>query len=132
MDNYVNYIKFAGDNENEPTNTDPLSGKIELDPNATEDENVLGLAHELTNRIMKDEEGGLEVDVFFGKITPEEYAKEALQLESNAIYSQFKVAKELKIKSFGRGADPTSDKQLRSYERGEISDEALKKQLKGN
>jgi RHS repeat-associated protein len=130
MQNYLDHIKFADADDKYPVNTSS-SGEISIDPNATMDENALSLAHELTNLGSLDDLNGYLLDVTFGNITPDQYADNVITTESNSTFSQFKVAKELGIKTFGKGADPSSDKQLRKYEKGG-SDEKLRKDLKSN
>jgi RHS repeat-associated protein len=131
IDNYSARIQFAGDNaKDEPLpDTDPITRQIRLDPDGTLNENILGLAHELSNLSLSDQFEELLADVTFGNITPDEYATKTIRLESKSTFAQFKVAKELKIQSFGRKADPSSDAQLRDYEKGKTSDKDLEKDL---
>jgi len=129
--NYLNQIKFADESEKFPVYTS-ISGTISIDPNANMEENALSLTHELTNLSQIDQFNSYLLDVTFGQITPDQYAENVLTLESNSIFSQFKVAKELGIKSFGNKADPLSNKQLKAFEKGKISESKLKKDLKSN
>ena len=131
MENYLEHIRFADADDKFPVNTSS-SGEITIDPNATMAENALGLAHELTNLGAIDDLNGYLLNVTFGNIRPDEYAEKVITTESNSTFSQFKVAKELGIKSFGKGADPESDIQLRKYEKGKISDQQLRKDLKSD
>jgi RHS repeat-associated protein len=131
VQNYLDHIKFADADDKYPVNTSS-SGEISIDPNATMDENSLSLAHELTNLGSLDEFNGYLLDVTLGNITSDQYAENVIKTESNSTFSQFKVAKELGITSFGKGADPSSNKQLSKYEKGRISDNQLKNDLKSN
>jgi RHS repeat-associated protein len=131
-DNYSQFISFAPEGSEHPTNTDAMSGQIQIDPNASFKDNILGLAHELTNRANRKAFQEEILNVALKNITPDQYAKNTIAIETKAIFSQYMVAKELKFKNLGKGADAGSNALLANFRKGTISESGLKKILYGN
>ena len=132
MENAEQYIHFDGGNEQYKTNTRPIdnSDNISLNLKFNLEESVLALAHEMTNLSMRFEFMKVFIDISNGKITADEYATKALTIESESIFSQYKVAKELNITSFGKNALKSSNRDLRNFVKGKFSEADLKENLK--
>ena len=129
IDNYSDFISFAPQGSEHPTNTDVISGQIQIDPKASFNDNILGLAHELTNRSNRTEFQDQVLNVALKKITPDQYAINTITIETKSVFSQYKVAKELKFKNLGKGSDPGSNKNLAAFRKGILSEAGLKKIL---
>jgi len=82
------------------------------------------LAHELSNLGLSDTYADYDREVTFGAISPEQYALSTVQTESESVYAQYRVAKELKYKTLWGG-----DAKYQRYRKGRLSDKSLKKWL---
>ena len=126
--NYNEFISFAKADQENPTQTRLLSGEIFIDRNSSLTDNVTELAHELTNHSMLGDFNNEAMGVLFGEITPDQYATNALRLESNSVLSQYIVAKELNMK-YTNSKDHSSKKVLRKFKKGKITQEELKDKI---
>jgi RHS repeat-associated protein len=124
--NYAQKISWAPAGSQNPTATDPMTKTSTLDPNESIKENVIGLAHELTNLANADKLAYQRLDVATGAITPEEFAEQDIATESEGSFSQFKVAKEVGFKKFSKKSGHYTNKTYKKYRKGDISDDELK------
>jgi RHS repeat-associated protein len=88
---------------------------------------VLNLTHELTNLKNQELYGDLRSAIKEGEITPDEYAEQALSLESEAHVNKLIVASEL-----GEDIEGTTNNILiEQYKKGEIDKEGMIDEVRG-
>jgi RHS repeat-associated protein len=126
-ENYANIIFFKRSKYG--AYTEQLSQNIYLDPRKSKRMNAVNLAHELTNRINNKRFGYVIVDLVTNNIDIDGYVRQTSYIEDEAVFSQFKVAKELRINNLG---SPSANKLLRQYKKGQYTDESLMTEIHEN
>jgi RHS repeat-associated protein len=111
------------------SNSNPYTRLIDIDRNANLDNQILGLTHELTNRINSKKLAENMTKVRLGKITPEQYAENAIKIEAKGIVNQIIVAAEGDFVFEGPGSDRMNELKTQ-YQNGDITKRQLKKTIK--
>lgn len=105
--------------------------KIQLASGLSPDQNKLGLTQELTNRANGNAFDDNIEKVAYGDITPREYAKNLIAIESGAVVNKVVVASELKL-TFSGDNMGTMNGWIKSYSEGKLLKEDLKKIIISN
>ncbi len=103
---------------------------IQITKGQSVNENVIDLAHELTNRKNGDAFDKAYADVGQGDITPQQYATEILKTEVEGVVNQVVVASELKMEIPGNNKN-TMNGWVKAYSEGKISKADLEKTVMG-
>jgi RHS repeat-associated protein len=113
------------------TDTNPSTGKITVKEGSSFEQAAIGLSHELTNRVNRDQLKELQKDVRTGKISADEYAQKVVKTESEGTVNQIIVASELKATSI-EGGDETTNGLLQQYSSGKLNKKGLEKIVQEN
>jgi hypothetical protein len=128
--NKTNYkdIITSGDGTYLFTKGNDKTLRIQIDKNSSLNENVLGLTHELTNRINGSTLAKALNDAGSGAISPSQYADIVLNTEAQGIYNKLVVGSELGIKFEGEESQYMNE-YLTLYKSGKVSKTDFMKRL---
>ncbi len=113
------------------TATNNMTGEIVIKTSESFSKLAAGMAHEFTNRKNLKKLQELSIDMRWGIISPEEYAKKILDVEVEATVNQIIVLSELKLLYEGEGSE-FFNPLIEEYSKGDRSKKDLTKTIQDN